>query len=331
MRKTSLRFILSRASVALAAMMLSAPLFADKLRLNVGYWPGELEPELEDRFFLDDLVPLPGQLNLGWTGKQTNTIWPLGVQYLKPMGSGILTLGLNYTRYMPEYKYNSLFIGGGLGSAVRIVSLDNYYSTDWDGELGYQFEIGKSGLFLTPKLGFRWHWTGFENNAITLGSIVGVSVGNNQFDANARGGYIGLGLQFYLQKNISLIGEFATTSIFPNFGGSMSYQTTELFLGAGNLISITDQTASYEVQINRWMLGFQYDHTADLHFQVGLREEQQIHSYPGFFGKNFLIVGGAGSIDIDATEIITDKIFWESEKTQKKGLFFFAVSYDINI
>ena len=328
MKKTSLRVILSRASVALAAMMLSAPIFADKIRLNVGYWPGEMEPELEDRFLLDDLIG-QGDLNLGWTGKQTNTIWPLGFQYHKAMGSGTLILSANYTRYMPEYKYNSLPLNF---NSVKLVELKNYVSTDWDGEAGYQIEVGKSGLFLTPKLGFRWHNTSYEYSAIQIGSSVGTTIGDNNFEASARGTYAGLGVQFYLQKNMSIIGEFATTSIFPNFGGSMTYQTTFISLGGSNQIDITDQESSYEMQINRWMLGFQYDHTADLHFQVGLRQEEQVHSYPGFFGMNFSIVNNnAGFNGVDATEIITDMIFWESEKTQKKGLFFFAISYDINI
>lgn len=324
MKKTSLRVILSRALIAIAAMILSAPIFADKIRLNVGYWPGEMEPELEERFMLDDLVG-QGELNLDWTGKQTNTIWPLGFQYHKPMGSGTLILSANYTRYMPEYKYNSVSLGF---SSVKMAELKNYASTDWDGELGYQIEVGKSGLFLTPKLGFRWHNTSYEYAATQFGSSIGTTIGDNNFEASARGAYAGLGVQFYLQKNMSIIGEYATTSIFPNFGGSMTYQTTFIALGSPNSISFTDQEASYEVKINRWMLGFQYDHTADLHFQVGLRQEEQIHSYPGFFGLNFNLSNVATP---DPAEIITDIIFWESEKTQKKGLFFFAVSYDINI
>jgi hypothetical protein len=324
MKKTSLRIL-----VALSTLLLSAPLFADKLRLNVGYWPGELEPELEERFMLDDLVG-QSMLDLQWTGKQTNTIWPLGFQYIKPMASGNLIITANYTRYMPEYKYNSLPIPGL--SAVRMAELKNYYSTDWDGEAGYQFELGKSGLFLTPKLGFRWHNTGYEFSALTVGSVIGTTIGDNNFVASARGAYAGLGLQFYLQKNVSLIGEYATTSIFPNFGGSMEYKTTEIYLGSANLISITNQESDYQMKINRWLLGVQYDHTDNLHFQVGFRQEEQIHSYPGFFGMNFSIINNNfGFSGIDATEIITDIIFWESEKTQKKGLFFFAVSYDINI
>lgn len=325
LKVTNLRVILSKAAVALAAMMLSAPIFADKIRLNVGYWPGEMEPELEGRFLLDDLVGNPSYLNLGWTGKQTDTIWPLGFQYHKAMDSGKLILSANYTRYMPEYKYNSLPLSF---NSVKIVELKNYVSTDWDGEVGYQIGIGKSALFLTPKLGFRWHNTSYENSAMQIGGSIGTTIGDNNFEASARGTYAGLGVQFYLQKNMSIIGEFATTSIFPNFGGSMTYKTTFVTLGNTNSIAFTDQESSYEVQINRSMLGFQYDHSADLHFQVGLRQEEQIHSYPDFFGFNFNLSGVAAP---DPIEIITDTIFWESEKTQKKGLFFFAVSYDINI
>lgn len=311
-------------------LLLSAPVFADKLRLNLGYWPGELKPELEERFMLDDIVGLPTMLDLKWTNTQTNTIWPLGFQYIKPLGSGNLIIGANYTRYMPDYKYNSLSIPVG---SVRIASLKDFNSTDWDADLGYQFQIGKTGFFLTPKAGFRWHFTKYELDAITLGTSIGKTIGDNNFEANARGVYAGLGFQYYFNKQVSLIGEYATTSFFPNFGGSMEFKTTEAWVGSGaTVISITNQTSSYEMKIERWMIGAQYDYSDKLHFQVGFRQENQQHSYPGFFGMNFSIAGNtAGMGNIDIFEIITDKIFWESEKTQTKGLFFFGVSYDINM
>ncbi|MBW7858386.1 MAG: hypothetical protein H3C43_08865, partial [Leptonema sp. (in: Bacteria)] len=284
----------------------------------------------QDRFLLDDLVGLPTMLDMEWTNTQTNTIWPLGLQYFKPISSGNLVIGANYTRYMPDYKYNSLSIPVG---SVRIASLKDFSSTDWDADLGYQFEIGKSGFFLTPKAGFRWHFTSYELDALTIGTTIGKTIGDNNFEANARGVYAGLGLQYYLQKQVSLIGEYATTSFFPNFGGSMEFKTTEVWLGNGfSALSITNQTSSYEMKIERWMIGAQYDYNDKLHFQAGFRQEQQKHSYPGFFGMNFSIAGsGANMVDLDVWEIITDKIFWESEKTQTKGLFFFAVSYDINM
>jgi len=329
MKKNSVVSILPRLVALLAVVLITSPMFADKLRLNVGYWPGELKPELEDRFRLDSLVG-EKELNMSWNGKQTNTIWPLGIQYFKSLANGNLVIGANYTRYMPEYKYNSIPIP--TLSSVKMVELKDFASTDWDGDVGYQFEIGKSGLFLTPKVGFRWHTTSYEYSAIQLGRIIGTTIGDNNFEANARGTYAGIGLQYYVQKNISIIGEYATTSIFPNFGGSMDFKTTFLGLGTPNILAITNQSSSYEMTINRWMIGAQYDHTKNLHFQVGLRQEDQVHSYPGFFGMNFVIVGNNSNMaDIDATEIITDMIFWESNKTQKKGLFFFAVSYDIDI
>lgn len=316
-----------RTGAAIVALLLSAPLFADKLRLNVGYWPGQYKPELEDRFFMDDLVAGTGlgSLDLGWAGKNTDTIWPLGFSYFKPMGGGNLVLSANYTAYMPELGYNSIMTAGGF-SAVTIASLKDYKSTDWDADLGYQIQVGSSQLFLTPKIGFRWHFTDYDYNALTLGSIVGTTVGDNKFNANARGTYAGLGFQFYLNKEISLIGEYATTSVFPDFGGSMTYKTMELFSGGG--IRYTNQRSDYQVGINRWMLGLQYDVSANAHLMGGIRMEEQKHSYPGFFGMNF---SGSGFSGIDISEVITDKIIWESEKVTKKGTAFFAVSYDINL
>ncbi|MBW7857822.1 MAG: hypothetical protein H3C43_05950, partial [Leptonema sp. (in: Bacteria)] len=69
MKKVRLQLI-----TAVTVLLLATPIFADKLRINVGYWPGELKPELQDRFLLDDLVGLPTMLDMEWTNTQTNTI-----------------------------------------------------------------------------------------------------------------------------------------------------------------------------------------------------------------------------------------------------------------
>ncbi|MCB1171823.1 MAG: hypothetical protein KDK25_15860, partial [Leptospiraceae bacterium] len=99
---------------------------ADTLRLNVGLWPGELDPELEGRLLLDDLVEPTPRLDLSWNNKDTTTIYPLGLEYLKPMGAGKLVISGNYIRYSPEYSFTGITTSG----AVSLVTLKDFSTTD---------------------------------------------------------------------------------------------------------------------------------------------------------------------------------------------------------
>lgn len=309
--------------LAIFLIVFSSAANADTLRLNVGLWPGELDPELEGRLLLDDVVEPTPRLDLAWANKDTTTIYPLGLEYFKPMGAGQLVITGNYIRYAPEYSYTGITTTG----SVALVTLEDFATTDWELEAGYEIPLLGNKLFLTPRLGFRWHTQEFNYNELTLGSTTAFSL-DSPFTGNARGSYIALKAQFMLLPNVSVFVDYMTTSIFPNFGGSMEFEQT--VLESGGVLRYDRAEASYEVEFSRYTLGFQYDVTKQAHIQVGIREEVQKTSYPGYF--NLAIRTDTGAVSSTVNEIVSDILFWDlQQQDQTKGFAFFAFSYDINI
>lgn len=307
------------------ACFLNTSYFADQLRLNIGFWPGNLDPELQPRFFNDDLIEGfgIGRLDLEWANKNTNTIYPLGFQYFKKAGKGNIVFGANWIYYAPEYKFNGIYPF----NAISIVTLKNFNINDIEADIGYQFQFGQ--IFLTPKIGGRWHNQFFKYNELTLGRAIGVSFGKNDFEANAFGTYFGVDFQFYLENNLSFVFEYLNTGFFPGFAGDMEFKTTTII---DRTIKITNQSSSYDVKIQRIKIGLQFDIGKNNYIQFGLREETQIHSYPGYINLGFIIRPNQTDFGLDTfNEIITDIIFWEKQEEQKKGLLFFAFSFGLSI
>lgn len=87
-------------------------------------------------------------------------------------------------------------------------------------------------------------------------------------------------------------------------------------------------TASYEVEFSRYSVGVQYDVDPKVHLQLGVREETQKTSYPGYYN---LAIRTSG-INNTVNEIISDIVFWDyTKQTQTKGFAFFSFGYDIDI
>lgn len=318
-QKIFLSFILLFASFSLSS---------NELRLNIGFWPGELEPELQPRFFLDDLIEGGGigRINLDWSNKTTYTIYPLGIQYLIPVTGNRLVFGANFIGFYPEYKFNGISFNP---TYVSIAELKNFGINDIEGEIGYQIQNG--AISITPKIGSRFHRQTFEYSELSIGNIFGFSFGYNKFDANALGTYFGIDLQFRLQNNLSLVGEYLNTALFPGFSGSMEYKNSIIYLSDNNFsLGITNQSSSYEVKIERFKIGMLYDIDATKHLEFGIRSETQKHSYPGYFNIPIVITNTKADIALDTVfEIITDYIFWQQEQEQKKGLLYFAFRFDV--
>ncbi len=314
--------------LSFSLILFSFALHSNELRLNLGLWLGELEPELQPRFFYDDLIEGRGigRLNLEWTNKTTYTLYPLGIQYLIPAMGNRLVFGANFIGFYPEYKYNGISFNP---IYVSIVELKNFGINDIEGEIGYQASSGS--VIFTPKIGSRFHRQTFEYNELTIGELIGFSFGDNQFKANALGTYFGIDLQFRLQNNLSLVGEYLNTAFFPGFSGNMEYKNSSIYLGDNSFkLSITNQSSSYEVKIERFKVGMLYDINATNHIEFGIRTEIQKHSYPGYFNLPVVISNTGANIALDTLfEIITDYIFWQQEQEQKKGLLYFAFRFDL--
>ncbi len=320
----------------LFAAFVAAPVFADHVRINAGFWPGDLDPELETRMFKDDILAGPnfGRLDLDWTGKDTYTLYPLGLQYFKDgIGPGTLVISANYIRYTPDYKFTAL----GTAPSISFVNLENFKNSDWEAQLGYQIPVLDKKLILTPEFGGRWHFQEFNYDELTIGNGTFAKSFDSPFRANAKGSFIGAGAQYYVTPQLSILADYIrTTPFFGNVSGSMSDKRNVAGVSSGGAyLQIDRATAGYVVDISRWTLGVQYDITPELHLQAGVREETQTAQYTGYFNIPILVTNGiAGPTAIPyntAVEIVTDKLFWESKEVQTKGLFFVAASYDLNL
>lgn len=319
----------------LLALALPASLQAQTtLRLNVGYWPGDLEPELEDRYFKDDLIlgAGVGRLNNSWQNKETHTIYPLGVQFLIPAGPGRVVFTGNYIRYEPEYQYN----GFGL-FFLSDVQLAQYKTTDWEAEAGYEYPVIAKKFFITPRIGFREHFKDFIYDELSIGTNPAFSFSDNSvFSANARGMYMGLGLQYYVTPQLSLIGDFIFTPGLPGWDGSMTQERNVYGIPSGSgsaFVSIERGEAGYTIDILRYTLGVQYDITGDLSISAGFRQEELTQSYPDYFAIPIIVstVSAPAVASNAVVELLTDRIFYDESSTQKKGLFFVALSYDVDL
>ncbi|MCB1174351.1 MAG: hypothetical protein KDK39_12335, partial [Leptospiraceae bacterium] len=308
-------------SLATAVLLWTPSLMADTLSVNIGFWPGDLEPELEERYFLDDLVNgiTLDRIDLEWSGKNTNTIYPLGLEYRKQIGPGDLMLRGNYTQYNPEYKYNAIT----MPSAVTIGSLLDYSINDTEFEAGYRFHLLGNTLFLTPKAGYRRHSKAFFRDEFTIGTgTYGKTIDSN-FNASTSGLYAGFDFQYYFTKEFSVVGSYILAS------GAWSGTATQDLINAsistttGTSFTYESATSGYELSIARWNLGLQYDLDKNWHFQIGLREEVLTQSYPGYINLAF----GTGGAPYTVNEILTDYIFYSQEIDQTKGLAYFAISY----
>lgn len=315
--------ILSAFCLAFAVNVLRA----DELKINAGFWPGDLDPELEERFFLDDLLASGslGQIDLEWDNKDTQTIYPLGLEYIKPnLGPGDLVLRGNYMRYAPDYHYNAFTLGG----AITDTTLVDYSIDDYEYEMGYRFHLLSNTLLVTPKAGYRIHNKSFNMDEITVGSGTITKSIDSYYDASTSGYYMGLDLQFFINNEFSIVGTYVGGSAA--WSGDASLTKLKLGISSGAATLTYEQaTSGYELSVERYSLGVQYDLGTDWHFQIGLREEKLTQSYPGFYNLSFTNIGGFSGFD--PTEFLTDMNIYEQEITQTKGLVYMAITYDINL
>ncbi len=309
-----------------ALLFLSAPLAADTIRLKVGFWPGDLEPELEGRYFKDDLIQgASPRINLPWSNEQTNTIYPLGFEYaLTGLGDGLLVLNANYIRYTPEYKFQ------GIGAVfLSNASLKNYLSTDWEADLGYRFKALEGKLTLTPKIGFRQHFQEFDYEELTIGTQTAVN-GSSPFDASASGTYAGIGVEYQVSGPWSI--KFDYIRSLGLAGGSMTQE--KVVFGTASL-SWERAESSYELDIERFSIGVGYDFNDDFGMELGVRQEKLRQQYKDYFGLP-IVLGYSGSVSVPAAdaivlEALSDRFIWEGTETSTKGLVFIAFHYDLDL
>ncbi len=301
-----------------------------KLRLNAGWWGGPLRSELENRFLLDDMVEGDqlDRINLPWIGRETSTIYPLGLEYIGRVGPGKVLLGGNYVRNSPDYKYAGLTND----PTLSLVRLYNYETTDYEGSLGYELEITPRLLHITPRVGFRQHFQEFNFTELTVGRDDFVAAIDSPFYSSARSAYGGLGIQYFLTEQVSVVLEgLYSPPVFATWGGNMQHERTRVGTRDNETFITYDRAESaYEITIHRGSFAVQYDLSDEIHFRTGYREEVQAARYPGYYNLPLIIRNNTIDFEGVVKEFITDYAFFDAEQTTRKGYAFFEISLDVN-
>ena len=316
----------------LLVFLMAAPLAAEqKVRINVGWWGGPLRSELENRFLLDDMIEGDelDRYNLPWIGRETSTIYPAGLEYIGRFGPGKLILGGNYVRNSPQYKYAGLTNDPTL-SLVRLL---NYRTTTYEGGLGYELEITPRLLHITPRVGFRQHFQQFNYLELTVGGDDFLASIDSPFYSSARSAYGGLGIQYFLTEQVSVVLEgLYSPPVFSTWGGNMQHERTRVGTrDDATYITYDRAESAYEIQINRGSFALQYDLSDEIHLRTGYREEVQAARYPGYYNLPLILRDGVFDFDGVVKEFITDFVFFDSEQTTRKGFAFFEISLDVNL
>lgn len=321
--------------ILLVGSLAPAGLFADSVTLRGEVWAGTMEPELENRFFMDDLIGGNvngsfgfGRYNMAWTNED-RTSSSFGVEYAKTFQDGKIILSFAGERHYPEYG----FMGFDASPNLSIVTLDNYRITNFDYEAGFEINVIKNILFITPRVGLRNHYKTFQMNDTTFGSGVYVFTNSSQFEADVYGTYLGLDAQFFVTQNFAINGGyFRSSPIIGNVSGDMTYDMERIgFSGNSAYYQIDKATADYEMKMTKMMLGGEFFLSKTVSLEAGWKYEEMEHRYPNYF--NLPITIANNSIDTSAVigEMITDRIFYDQSQTTTKSSIYGAINFKIDL
>jgi len=324
--KKNLNRIFLATVLVLAFLLPSLANAKPTIRINAGGWYGEQTPELEKRFFLDDLLGGFGfgRFNLDWENTSTFTLYPLGLEIFLPMGKNELVIGGN----LINHSANITYTGFTFSPAISFTTLKNYKSRDYEAYLGYAFKIDK--LRLTPRVGFRRHSESFNYEELTFGGNIAFTVSDNVWEASVISLFMAGELKYQVAPKFSILVDLMISPPFlANWGGKMNHERMVL----GFPILTYDRSESgYEMSFNRFTLGAEVALTKKIKLQFGVRQESISVKYPDFYSLPIVAnintgAGGFGGFDLG--EFITDLFIYSSSKTSEKGLLFASVSIDI--
>ena len=101
--------------------------------------------------------------------------------------------------------------------------------------------------------------------------------------------------------------------------------------GTNGTLQMDDATSEYQIDQRRFALGAEFELSNKLSFQVGLRKEEIITSYPAYY--NIPIVFGNGGQFNPAwpsvSELITDLAIYETKIKSTKGIVFASVTVSL--
>ncbi len=314
-------------SLFLALISTGGTLHADDFSISGGILYGERTPELESRFFLDDLLENPiGRIDLGWKGASEYSLYPTGITYKKPMGKGKGVINATFNMINPDYKFTGISNG-----SIALVTVENYSEINVDVDIGYELPLA-GNLFVTPFVGGRNHRKSLEISEITLGSPSGMSL-KGPFDAVSRSIFVGGLLRFDVNDEISVFGEYRmTTPLLGNLQGSMESSMIRGYTDGS--FKYDEATSKYEIDLKRITLGLDYSVTENLHVFGGFMSEKMSVQYTDYFNLPIQVNGGnlglQGALGPTILEIITDQyIIYNMPLSSTREGIFIGMSYDV--
>ncbi len=324
------------AGLALAGLLLPAGLAAQdrspELRFSIGAWAGTETSEWVGRRHLDYLFAgfTPGVF-VQDPGASGTAALPLGLEFFLPAGPGDVMVGLEAFSTATNYTATGIAVSP---LAIYDIQHSDFARARLDFSLGYRVPVTAEFSF-TPVIGRR----GFAASANT--SLLGIGLASfasedEEYQANAAAGYIGVDLEYRFTPEFSGLGGFRYS--ITKSGGDVS-TTSEGFgastSGTGSYY-IGETSAAYEYSFQRIELGLGYYPTANVRLALGFRGETVQTRYPDYleYGLGVSTAGGTVSplLLFSLDEFITDRFFvFDREESEEFSGIFFEFTYILDL
>lgn len=308
------------------------------LQLRAGGWTGTHTSELENRYFLDDLLYGTElyRLNFPWNEAYTQDA-PVGFRFYHPFQEGEIVLGAQYVRHTPDYNYMGLYFypSDNEIQGLSLMSLDNYSSYNLEGDLGYRLEVAPK-TSITARVGYREHSKSYDYYDLTIGDDWIIFTMNGPFEASSRSTYVGGTLEYEINSKFSVSIDYDSTSpLFGNLDGKMNSDVEKIGLSDtnDNYIYYRDSAKSdYRINFTRYSISGKYMVSKNLGVELGLRQETMKTEYPQYWNVPIIIVDNELEVDDLLEEFVIDQYFiYKNQEISQKGMIYAGITYDINV
>lgn len=274
-------------------------IYADALKLNIGYWSGKHNSEWEKRMKWDDLIDgSPDGMNrydFRFQGGNSS-LFPLGFYYYKDYSNWTLVTRFNYFHRNIGYSFNGLDTNFNASN----VRLQNAYSSDYELDFGYKRGFLQNKLFATGRFGFRNHLKNFVQNETIYGGNTLMTTWKGEMNSYSLHPYLGFDLQYIINKTLSLLLDVqAPLPVLDNSApfGDMRYKLQRVGNFNGRTyIELNSAKSLYSYQLTRASIGVEISLTEKWKIQVGFRQEQIQVKYSNYRNNPWIIAdGGTGT------------------------------------
>lgn len=304
------------------------------LTIKGGIWGlgGKVKSELEDKYFIDDLISNFGfgQFNTGWsTPSKLYPLNPIGVDYyMSGIGSGSLLLGaemrgipgLDFTGYTPKYDFVSVNAGGvGIHNAeMKLKNLD----------LNVGYQLGFGNFLVTPKFQLRNFTTDFKESGTYIGSG-SIGMRNSYNNQNTWTGWVGVNLLYKINEASAVFFEFAMDSpFFSQLYNSGDFNRTGFNAGSGGASGYTTiyKKSTQEIRGTVIDLGYQHSFGA-LGLRFGYRSEELRTTYSTY--TDVPVAFSSGGVSPLVGETILNTFFYKGSTSTTLQSLYLTATYKL--